>query len=721
MNRFSTRLLTVLLAGSAAATAQTKKLTLEQAVRGYSGEAAIQSLKSASWNHGTETFSYITQVAGKDAVVLLYAQSGRRDTVSLATLNNRWFGGDTLTGLPPVQRLKGGRTWFQRGNTVYFTNDWSDAKGGRATQEQLNAAAENVTVDEATGNIAYTVGNNLFLQRTGSTAVQVSNDTNAAIVNGQSVHRNEFGINGGIFFSPAGNLLAYYHMDQRPVKDYPVVDWKALPAEAKLIKYPMAGDSSHIVTLRVFNPATGNTITLQTGGPADQYLTSVTWSPDEKYIYVALLNRDQNALRLMQYDAQTGRETAAFFEEKNEKYVEPQNPLAFIPGTQNEFLWWSQRAGFMHLYRYNAAGKLLNAVTQGDWLVNEILGFYTPGNEVLISASKESPLEKHTYAVNWKTGKMRRLDKSAGTHNAVANESGTRIWDNWSSDQVARQIDLIEVKSGKSQTLTSGTDFYAAPAWSRARVLPVTLRASDGTPLYGKIILPANLDSNQKYPSITYLYNGPHVQLVKNAFPASGNLWYEFMADKSYVVFVMDGRGSSNRGLSFEQAPFRQLGTVEMEDQLKGNDYLRGLKFIDTARMGVHGWSFGGFMTTSLMLRHPGAYKAGVAGGPVMNWKWYEIMYTERYMDRPQDNPEGYAAAELPSKVGNLKGKLLLIHGTDDDVVVWQHSINFIRSCVDKGVQADYFVYPGHPHNVRGKDRIHLMQKITDYFDLYLK
>ena len=720
MNRFSAILLTGLLAGSAA-TAQTKKLTLEQAVRSYSGEAAIQSLKSASWNHGAEAFSYITQVGGKDAFVLLYPQSGRRDTVSLSTLNNRWFGGDTLRGLPPVQRLKDGRSWFQRGSAIYFTNDWSDVKAGRATAQQLDAVAENVTVDESTGNIAYTVGNNLFLQMAGGKAVPVSSDTDEAIVNGQTVHRSEFGITGGIFFSPAGNLLAYYHMDQRPVKDYPVIDWKPVPAVNKNIKYPMAGDSSHIVTLRVFNPQTGSTVTLQTGLPAEQYLTSVTWAPDEKSIYVGLLNRDQNHLQLRQYDAQTGAQTAQLFEEKSTKYVEPQNQLAFIPGTKGEFLWWSQRQGFMHLYRYNSSGKLLNAVTQGDWLVNDILGFYAPGNEVLVSATKESALEKHSYAVNWKTGKMRRLDKAAGTHNAVANESGTRIWDNWSSNEVPRQIDLIEVKNGKTQTLVTGTDFYAAPTWSRARVENVTLRATDGTPLYGKIILPADLDSTKQYPSITYLYNGPHVQLVKNSFPASGNLWYEFMADKGYVVFVMDGRGSSNRGLAFEQAPFRQLGTVEMEDQLKGNEYLRGLKFIDTARMGVHGWSFGGFMTTSLMLRHPNAYKVGVAGGPVMNWEWYEIMYTERYMDRPQENPEGYAAAELPSKAGNLKGKLLLIHGTDDDVVVWQHSINFIRSCVEKNVQADYFVYPGHPHNVRGKDRIHLMQKITDYFDLYLK
>jgi dipeptidyl-peptidase-4 len=193
------------------------------------------------------------------------------------------------------------------------------------------------------------------------------------------------------------------------------------------------------------------------------------------------------------------------------------------------------------------------------------------------------------------------------------------------------------------------------------------------------------------------------------------------MAQHGYIVFTMDGRGSSNRGYTFESATWGKLGTVEMEDQLKGVDYLKSLPFVDANRLGVHGWSFGGFMTTSLMLRHPGVFKVGVAGGPVMDWSMYEIMYTERYMNTPQQNPEGYKNSALFDKVKNLKGKLMLIHGTDDATVVWQHSINFLKKAVDENVQVDYFVYPGYEHNVRGKDRIHLMQKITDYFDTYLK
>ena len=209
--------------------------------------------------------------------------------------------------------------------------------------------------------------------------------------------------------------------------------------------------------------------------------------------------------------------------------------------------------------------------------------------------------------------------------------------------------------------------------------------------------------------------------MTLNRCPASGNLWYDYMAQNGYVVWVMDGRGSSNRGLEFEQAIFRNLGEVEMADQMKGVEFLKSKSFVDGERMGIHGWSYGGFMTTSFMLRQPDVFKAGVAGGPVLDWSMYEVMYGERYMDTPETNPAGYANSLLMDKTQNLKGKLLLIHGTDDPVVVWQHSVNFLRNAVSNGVQVDYFVYPGYEHNVRGKDRVHLMQKITDYFDLWLK
>ena len=393
--------------------------------------------------------------------------------------------------------------------------------------------------------------------------------------------------------------------------------------------------------------------------------------------------------------------------------------MTFLPGSNKDFIWQSQRTGYNHLFWYNTDKGLVKQITKGDWLVNEILGFNEKKKEIYFSSTKETPLEKHLYKVNWQTTKITRLDKDAGIHNGILSKDGTYLYDVFANASTPRIANIINTQTFQTKNILTAEN--PLKNFQRPEIQNITLKADDGTPLYGKLILPTDFDKTKKYPVIVYLYNGPHLQLVTNNFPASGNLWYEYMAQRGYIVFTMDGRGSSNRGTQFEQAVFRNLGETEMKDQLKGVEYLKSLPFVNAEKMGIHGWSFGGFMTTSFMLKYPEVFKAGVAGGPVIDWTLYEIMYTERYMDTPKENPEGYAKANLLDKVQNLKGKLLMIHGAQDDVVVWQHSVKFLKSAVDKGVQLDYFVYPGHPHNVSGKDRVHLMQKVTDYFDLYLK
>uniref|UniRef100_UPI002626A1DD S9 family peptidase n=1 Tax=uncultured Empedobacter sp. TaxID=410844 RepID=UPI002626A1DD len=526
-------------------------------------------------------------------------------------------------------------------------------------------------------------------------------------------------IHKGIFISPKGNLVAFYKMDQTVVTDYPIIDWSVQPAVNKNIKYPFAGTKNHTVRLGVYNPSTQKTIFLETQPEVDHYLTSVTWSPDEKHIYIALLSRNQKHMELNQYDAISGKLIKTLFKEDDAKYVEPQNELHFIPGKSNEFIWWSQRDGFMHLYRFNTDGKLLNQITKGDWIVTDLVGENAKKKELLVMTTKDSPKERQLYAVNWENGKLRKITTDAGTHNVSVSSNGEYIVDNWSNDNTPRKIDVIAANGKLKQNILTAQNPLAN--YNTAKVENITLKADDGTDLYGKLIYPTNFDQSKKYPVIVYLYNGPHAQLITNRFPATGNLWYDHLAEKGYVVFTMDGRGSANRGLKFEQAIHGNVGTTEMNDQMKGVDFLKTLPFVDADRMGIHGWSYGGFMTTSFMLRKPDVFKVGVAGGPVLDWTQYEIMYTERYMESPQDNPEGYKTSNLINRTKDLKGKLLMIHGAQDPVVVWQHSVDFVREAVKNGVQMDYFIYPGHEHNVRGKDRVHLMQKITDYFDLYLK
>lgn len=702
----------LVLGGSAMA--QTQKFTMAEAVNGLRSNLAVKNISQFSWSDDGK--SYIQAVKGGYLITSL--KTNKQDTlVSLSQLNKN-LANNKFKAVPQIKFTGNSKGYFSaNGQMMWVEKSGNDWKVKNSVAMDKEAANMKVFSDGQT--FAFTVKNNLFVSKNGKT-IAVTNDTDENILNGASnVHRNEFGIDTGIFPAPNSESVAFYRMDQTMVADYPIIDWSVTPAVNHNIKYPMAGQTSHQVTLGVFNIKTQSIAFLNIEGEKDQYLTAVTWSPDSKYIFVGVLNRGQNHLKMNQYDAATGNLVKTLFEETSEKYVEPQHPLTFFPNSNTDFIWQSQRTGYNHLFHYSLEKGLIAQITKGDWLVSDILGFNEKKKEIYFTSTKETPLEKHLYRINWANFKMQRLDNAAGMHTGVLSSDGNYLYDIYSNENMPRVINIINTNTLKTSNLLTAEN--PLKNYQRPEIKNVNLKADDGTLLYGKIILPTNFDPNKKYPVIVYLYNGPHLQLVTNTFPASGNLWYEYMAQNGYIIFTMDGRGSSNRGLKFEQAVFRNLGTAEMSDQMKGVDYLKSLPYVDAERMGIHGWSFGGFMTTSFMLRHPEVFKVGVAGGPVIDWSMYEIMYGERYMDTPQENPQGYAASNLLSKVQNLKGKLLMIHGAQDDVVVWQHSVKFIKSAVDNGVQLDYFVYPGHPHNVTGKDRVHLMQKVTDYFDQYLK
>ena len=701
----------VLLGGTALA--QTQKFTMAEAVNGLRTNLAVKSISQFSWSDDSK--SYIQGVKGGYLITDL--KNNKQDTLISLYQVNKNFPDKKMKALPPVKFTNKANGYFTANNTMNWVeksgNEWKIKKN-----YSLDAEAANVKTLADNQTIVYTVKNNLYLNKNGK-ITSITNDSNENIISGQAVHRNEFGINEGIFASPNSENIAFYRMDQTMVADYPVIDWSVTPAVNHNIKYPMAGKTSHEVSLGVYNIKNQNTTFLKIDGEKDQYLTAITWSPDSKYIFVGVLNRGQNHMKMNQYDASTGNFVRTLFEETNDKYVEPQHPLLFFPNSNTDFIWQSQRTGYNHLFHYNLEKGLVSQITKGDWLVTDILGFNEKKKDIYYVSTQETPLERHIYRVNWNTFKTQRLDSAEGMHSAVLSSDGNYVFDMYSNANSPRTANIINTATFKSTNILTSEN--PLKNYQRPEIKNVTLKADDGTLLYGKIILPTDFDPNKKYPTIVYLYNGPHLQLVTNTFPASGNLWYEYMAQNGYVIFTMDGRGSSNRGLKFEQAVFRNLGTTEMNDQMKGVQYLKSLPYVDSERMGIHGWSFGGFMTTSFMLHHPEVFKVGVAGGPVIDWNMYEIMYTERYMDTPQENPQGYKTANLLDKVQNLKGKLLMIHGAQDDVVVWQHSIKFLKSAVDNGVQMDYFVYPGHQHNVVGKDRVHLMQKVTDYFDLYLK
>ena len=558
----------------------------------------------------------------------------------------------------------------------------------------------------------------------------VTRETQDGIVCGQAVHQREFGITKGMFWSPKGSALAFYRMDERMVTAYPLVNIDTRCATPVPHKYPMAGMKSHEVTVGVYQVATGQTVWLETGLPKEKYLTNIAWSPDEKSIYIAELNREQNEMHLVRYSALTGKKEADLFTETDRCYVEPQHPVLFLPNDPDKFIWQSEADGYNHLYLYDTTGKELRKLTGGEWVVTKVLGFSKDGNKVIFEGTAPHPvspnmqgtgMQRYIWETDLRTGDiMNCLSWKVGVHRWLLSPSGEYAIDYVSSPSTPRDIDLIRVKDAKViSTLLSAPDPFKLYRMPRIKVGHI-LAADGKTRLNYRLTLPPDLDETKKYPTSVYVYGGPKVQLVTGDWQNGARGWDLYMAQRGYVMFTVDSRGSANRGHAFESVIHRNLGINEMADQVKGVEFLKSLSYVDADRIGVHGWSYGGFMTTNLMLTYPEIFKVGVAGGPVIDWSNYEIMYGERYMDRPQDNPEGYKNANLKLKAGNLKGHLLMIHGDIDPVVVWQHSLGFLKACVEADTYPDYFVYPRHEHNVTGKDRPHLHEKITRYFDDYL-
>lgn len=592
------------------------------------------------------------------------------------------------------------------------------------------------------GAMAILRGKNLFL-RLGMKEWQLSKDGSREIVYGQSVHRDEFGIHKGTFFSNDGTKLAFYRMDQSMVVDYPQVkipeidyfnhpETQTCSAIAAPDKYPMTGETSHEVTVGVFDSATGKTVYLKAGDTKDRYFTNISWSPDDKTIYMFELNRDQNDCRLVSYDAKTGEKTGELYRETDEKYVEPQHPIVFLPWDNSQFIMQSQKDGYNHLYlctlgkhgsrmAHNTESLEIKQLTQGKWVVLDVLGFNTKRKNIIIASNEISPIQRNLFAVDVKTGKRTRVDETGdGWHNGMLSESGAFIFDKYSSPNVPNNIAIVNTENGKKFSYFRAEDpwkGYNVPEYSCG-----TVKAADGeTDLYWRMVKPTNFDPKKKYPTIVYVYGGPHAHNVDARWHYSSRSWETYMAQNGYLLFILDNRGSENRGKAFEQATFRQLGQEEMKDQMKGVEYLKSLPYVDADRIGVHGWSFGGFMTISLMTNYPDVFKVGVAGGPVIDWHWYEVMYGERYMDTPQTNPEGYKKTSLLYKAKDLKGKLQIITGDNDATVVPQHCLTFIKACIAAGTQPDFFVYPGEPHNMRGHQSTHLHERISQYFFDYLK
>ncbi|WP_437921633.1 DPP IV N-terminal domain-containing protein [Sphingobacterium sp. LRF_L2] len=722
------KLFLLFLLGSSVAYGQ-RNFSIEETVFGLR-QFATQRINAVKWIPGTDVLSQL------DAS---YQNLQKRDTKSnwaaVPLVSAKELTGALQAVLSAEKEIKLSYfpldySWVDK-NTFSFTYEsaqwtyqlrYQVADKKAVVVSKWPSDANNPESNPGSPKTAYLVGNNIEIIDEAGNQVRVTNDTIDGIVNGSDyTHRQEFGITKGMWWSADNTKLLYYRKDETMVSPYPLVQWGERVANVRSIRYPMAGMKSEEVTLVVFDTRSKKKVILKTGQPKEQYLTICTWDPSGDFVYVGVLNREQNHLKLNKYDVKTGEFVKTLFEEQSSSWVEPQHALLFLPGAKNQFLYQTDKEGFNQLYLYDTEGRLIRSLGYQDVIVEELHDFTADGKRLTYTGITNEGLDRQLFEVEIGTGKTKQLTTGAGTHQGLVSTTGKYIYDEYSNLETPYVAAVKSVSGKLIQTLLQAEDPFVGKI-NLPKIEPVSLLSADGkTPLNGRLIYPPNFDASKKYPVMVYLYGGSHAQLVQNKWLYGAGYFDLYMAQNGYVVFTMDNRGSDARGRDFTRVTHRQLGQAEMADQLQGVEFLKSKPFVDTARLGIFGWSFGGFMTSSFMVQHPGIFHTAVAGGPVIDWKFYEVMYGERYMDTPAENPEGYQKTSLLNKADQLKGNLLIIHGAQDPVVVQQHSMEFVEACIKAGKKVDYFLYPTHEHNVMGKDRVHMYDKIAKYFDIHLK
>lgn len=694
-------LVTTTLLLSTISFSQNKSLTVEDAVMGYYNGLYPENITGLQWVPGTELYSAINS-----NVLYVFDNTGKiKKKLTLAEIKTT-LKNPELSYMPRLTWESPTEIHLTLKDKLYILDPFKNELKKFIT---LPDRFENIDFHFNSESIAYTQENDLFIWRDGQeTRVTKNNEHNTS---GQAIARYEFGISKGTFWSPSGEFLAFYEKNEENVTEYPLLDYSSTPASSHPIKYPMAGQLSEHGRVGIVDSETGETTYLQQMGEEDSYVTNIAWSPDNQFIYLAHLNREQTSMALNKYNRK-GDFLKTIYQEFDEEYVEPENPPYFIPNGKGEFIWITEKNGFSNLVLMNDDG-IIRELTNLTYEITDFIGFNSEGTKAFFHATGENPTENHGYAVELETGTVTQLTSGNGTHTISVSESGKFYIDNYSSTTIPGKTTLYHTTKSKSWEILSAENPLSEYSIGTTEIF--SKKTSDGTELWCRMIKPSHFDETKKYPVLFYVYNGPHVQLVTDSWLGGASLWMHSLAEEGYIIFTVDGRGSSHRGIDFEQTVHENMGTIEVQDQAEMAEWLKTLPYTDNDRFAVHGWSYGGFMTTSLMLKKPGLFKVGVAGGPVIDWRLYEIMYTERYMDTPETNPEGYAEADLKTHVANLEGKLMLIHGASDDVVVMQHSMEFLTKCIEEGKEIEFFPYPGHAHNVRGKDRVHLMTKVLNY------
>jgi len=545
---------------------------------------------------------------------------------------------------------------------------------------------------------------------------QITFDGNDDIRYGTAAHRAEFGIDRGLFWSHDGRFLCVSREDQRAIAPYPYQDSAAVPTKPLPGRYPMAGRQHAKVTLGVVDTTDFSLRWLEHDPAADVYWTNVTFARDGSLV-VALVSRGQDRLELVRFDPKTGRRVAVLLEEQDREWVEPEHGPHFL--ADGRFLWLSSRNGHRHLWLHGQGGAEPHEITKGAFDVQRLLRVTDDGKTVWFDASGEDPRQLHLFAAALDGSGVRQFTRERGTHRAELSADGRLAAITWSNLETPPTTRLVDLETGTTTALPQPADPLASFALPTQRLFQI--KADDDTVLYGHVALPPDLQDGARCPVLLYVYGGPHVQLVTDQWFGGAPLWLQAFAAEGYVVCRLDNRGTPHRGIDFEQAIHRRLGVLEVKDQLRAVEWLTQQPFVDSQRIGVHGWSYGGYLTLRLLLAAPTTFACGVSGAPVTDWSLYETGYTERYLDMPEENPTGYQEASCLGVADRLQRPLLLVHGTDDRTVVWAHTLQFVDRCVAAGKQLDYFPYPMQRHRLVGPSRVHFLNLLHDWLGKHLR
>jgi dipeptidyl-peptidase 4 len=543
---------------------------------------------------------------------------------------------------------------------------------------------------------------------------RLTHDASDTVWNGQLdwVYPEELELGTAHWWSPDSTSIAYLQFDVAREPLYPHADLLGLGAIAEPQRYPKPGEPNAEVRVGVVAARGGATRWMNLGDARDSLTARVAWLPDSASLAVTRLNRVQNRLDLMLADAASG-EVRRLLAETDTTWINLQDHLKFL-ANRREFLWSSERSGYRHLYLYTMDGHLEHQLTRGAWEVTAVAGVDEAARRVYYLSTEETPLEQHLYVVGLDGGERRRLSAPSMTH-AVAMSPTCEYYLDTSSSLIAPPRKVLRRGDGSEWTVFREAD---RKPLEEHKILPteiVPVRAEDGATLYGRLIRPADFRPDRKYPVVVVVYGGPAPAAVQNAWRGIG--WEQVMAHRGFVIWQLDNRGSLGRGHAWESALYRRLGARELEDQKRGVAHLVSMGFVDAARVGIYGWSYGGFMTLYALLNAPEVFKAGVAGAPVTDWRCYDSIYTERYLGLPADNPEGYRLSSPVNFAEKLAGRLLLVHNIEDDNVLFQHTLRMADALERAGKPFQSVIYPQKSHGVSGAARGHLNQAITEFFE----